>query len=180
MKTSFRFVLLVFALACGAGSALSADEPLAWRTVTPEEIQMKTPKVEADADAEAIFWEVWIDDKKDTSLFYDHYIRVKIFTERGQEKFSKFDIPFVKGLKIENIAARVIKPHGSIVNLDPKDILEREIVKAGRVKVRAKSFAIPGIEPGVIVEYRYRETFKEAWGNGIRLNFQRDVPMQKV
>ena len=180
MRSSFRFVVLALALACGAGSAFSYDEPLAWRTVTPEEIQMKTPKVEADADAEAIFWEVWLDDKKDSSLFYDHYIRVKIFTERGQEKFSKFDIPFVKGLKIENIAARVIKADGTIVNLDPKDILEREIVKAGKIKVRAKSFAIPGIEPGVIVEYRYRETFKEAWGNGVRLAFQRDIPMQKV
>ena len=180
MTTSYRFVLLALVLACVAGSVFAADGVTTWRNISPEELQMKTPKVEADADAEAIFWEIWLDDKKDTSLYYDHYIRVKIFTERGQEKFSKFDIPFVKGMRIENIAARVIKPDGSIVYLDPKDILEREIVKAGKVKVRAKSFAIPSIEPGVIVEYRYRETFKDVWGNGVRLTFQRDIPMQKV
>lgn len=166
-------VLLQFTVA-------SADEPVGWRPVTPEELQMKTPRVEADADAEAIFWEIWLDDKKMDSIFYEHYVRVKIFTTRGQEKFAKFDIPFAKGKKIEDIAARVIRPDGSIINLEPKDIFEREIVKAGKIKVMAKSFAIPSIEPGVIVEYKYRETFKEAWANGVRLNFQHDIPMQKI
>jgi hypothetical protein len=74
----------------------------------------------------------------------------------------------------------VIKPDGSTVLLDPKDVFEREIVKAGKIKVKTKSFAIPGIEPGVIVEYKYRETIKDAWGNGIRLVFQQDIPMQKI
>ena len=179
-KSLVTRLLLVCILGCVSAAAAGSDDAPAWRPVTPEELQMNAPKVESNADAEAIFWEVWLDDKKETSIYYDHYVRVKIFTVRGQEKFSKFDIPFVKGKKIENIAARVIKPDGSIVNLDPRDILEREIVKAGKIKVLAKSFAIPGIEPGVIVEYRYRETFKDSWGNGIRLEFQRDIPMQKL
>ncbi len=178
----FKFPLYVLTLIIGllAVNAAAGDEPPVWRPISPDELQMKAPRVEPDADAEAIFWEVWLDDKKLSSMYYDHYVRVKIFTKRGQEKFSKFDIPFAKGKKIENIAARVIRPDGSIQNLDAKDIYEREIVKAGKVKVMAKSFAIPGIEPGVIVEYRYRETFKDAWGNGIRLIFQHDIPAQKI
>jgi hypothetical protein len=175
-----RFLLLLFSIACQFGIAYGIDEPVTWRPVTPAELEMKAPLVEPDADAEAIFWEVWLDDKKLNSIYYEHYVRVKIFTARGQEKFSKFDIPFTKGKKIEDIAARVIKPDGSIVNLDPKDIFEREIIKAGKIKVMAKSFAVPGIEPGVIVEYKYRETYKGAWGNGIRLVFQKEIPMQKI
>src|SRR5687768_14547344 len=165
--TSFVIVGALAAHAAAGGD----DDNFVWRPVTPEELAMKAPSVERDADAEAIFWEVWLDDKKESSVYYDHYVRVKIFTERGREKFSKFDIPFIKGKKIENIAARVIRPDGSIVPLDPKDIFERDIVSAGNIKVKAKSFAIPGIEPGVIVEYRYRERFKDSWVNGIRLNF---------
>ncbi len=141
---------------------------------------MKTPQVEADADAEAIFWEVELDDKKSSKMSYSHYVRVKIFTERGREKFSKFDIPFVKGKKVENVAARVIKPDGSIVELQASDIFERDILTVRKVKVKAKSFAVPGIEPGVIVEYQYDEIIKGDSASGERLIFQRDIPMQRV
>ncbi|MGI8884234.1 MAG: DUF3857 and transglutaminase domain-containing protein [Pyrinomonadaceae bacterium] len=151
-----------------------------WRPVTQDELQMKTPKVEADADAEAIFWEVKLDDKKSSKLTYSHYVRVKIFTERGREKFSKFDIPFTKGRKIENVAARVIKPDGSIVALQPGDIFERDIITIRKTKIKAKSFAVPGIEPGVIVEYQYEEDIKNDSVSGERLTFQRDIPMQRV
>ena len=53
-------------------------------------------------------------------------------------------------------------------------------MRADKIKVMAKSFAFPGIELGTIVEYQYRETYKDAWGNGIRLVFQRDIPMQRT
>jgi Domain of Unknown Function with PDB structure (DUF3857)/Transglutaminase-like superfamily len=151
-----------------------------WRPITQAELDMKTPKVEPDADAEAIFWEVRLDDKKDSKMFYNHYVRVKIFTERGRERFSKFDIPFIKGKKVEEVAARVIKPDGTITELQPSDIFEREIFKAGKISVKAKSFAVPNIEPGVIVEYQYKETIKNDSASGEILSFQRDIPMQKV
>jgi len=162
------------------GAAFAGDEPIVWKPVTPEQLAMDKPIVEPDADAEAIFWEVRLDDKSRKKLYYEHYVRVKIFTERGRERFSKFDIPYTKGLEVENVAARVIKPDGSIVNVSPSDIFDRELYKSRRVKVRAKSFAVPGIEPGVIVEYQYREKFKGDSLNGEKLIFQRDIPIQKA
>ncbi|MBX7172558.1 MAG: DUF3857 and transglutaminase domain-containing protein [Pyrinomonadaceae bacterium] len=156
-----------------------ADNP-EWKPVTPVELAMKTPQVEPDSDVEAIFWEVRLDDKKGGNLSYNHYIRVKIFTERGREKYSKFDIPFTKGKKIEDIAARVIKPDGSIIELNPNDIFEREIFKSKKFKIQAKSFAIPSIEVGVIVEYQYKETFKGDSLNDERLPLQRDIPVQRL
>lgn len=181
MKSRLRFIyLLGVILFVSADLFAGGGDQIAWRPVTPEELQMKKARVEPDADAEAIFWEVRVDDKKESKLSYDHYVRVKIFTERGRKKFSKFDIPFFKGNSVEDVAARVIKPDGTIVNLNPGDVYEREIVKAGKIKVLAKSFAVPGIEPGVIVEYQYKEVFKDSWANGIRLVFQRDIPMQKA
>jgi hypothetical protein len=169
-------IYLVGALAQSA-TAQVADE---WRPVTPAELAMKTPQVEPDADAEAIFWEVQLDDKKKKRLSYNHYVRVKIFTERGREKFSKFDIPFYEGRKVEEVAARVIKPDGTTIEVRPEDIFEREIIKAGKIRIQAKSFAVAGIEPGVIVEYRYQEVVKNDSINGERLLFQRDIPIQKI
>ncbi|MEK7723696.1 MAG: DUF3857 and transglutaminase domain-containing protein [Acidobacteriota bacterium] len=170
-----RFVLSILTPLLIINQPILADD---WKPISPEEIAMKTPKVEPNADAEAIFWEVRVDDSSE-DLALKHYVRVKIFTERGREKFSKVDIPFSKGMRIKDIAARVIKSDGSIVELKKEDVFEREIVKVDDVKVKAKSFAIPNIEIGVIVEYRYREIISSSSANNMRLVFQRDIPIQQ-
>lgn len=180
MKLSALSIFSAILLVTLFSVAAIAGDTNTWKPISPAELAMKEPVVDKNADAEAIFWEVWLDDKKSRKLSYDHYVRVKIFTERGRERFSKVDIPFYKGRKIEDVAARVIKPDGTVVDLNPSDIFEREIVKAGKIKILAKSFAIPAIEPGVIVEYRYSETLKNDSLDGETLIFQRDIPMQKV
>lgn len=176
-KLSSVLSLLCFS-AAGAGVLHAQDKE--WRPVSPAELAAKTPVVEPDADAEAIFWEVRIDDSSSEDLSLRHYVRVKIFTERGREKYSKFDIPFTKKMKIKDLAARVIKPDGSTTEIKKEEIFEREIVKAGGVKVKAKSFAVPNIEPGVIIEYRYKEAIDDAGAKGMRLAFQRDIPIQNL
>src|SRR5947207_1019524 len=180
MKVFPRFLLLLLAATLGISFSATTFAGDDWRAVTPEELAMKAAKVEADADAEAIFWEVRIDDSSAENLSMQHYVRVKIFTDRGREKYSKFDIPFSKGMKIKDIAARVIKPDGSAVEIQKEDIFEREIIKANGLKVKAKSFAVPGLEPGVIVEYRYREVISEAGAAGMHLKFQHDIPVQTL
>ena len=57
MKSPRSILSLLAALVClvmGASAHPVGDDD--WRAVTPEELAMKTPKVEPDADAEAIFW----------------------------------------------------------------------------------------------------------------------------
>lgn len=159
---------------------VTAQKDKDWRPIDAADLVTTAPKVDADADAEAIFWEVRIDDSDYADLSMKHYVRVKIFTERGREKYSKFDIPFRKGLKIKDLAARVIKPDGSIVEIKKEDIFEREIVRANGIKIKAKSFAVPNIEPGVIVEYRYKEVYSDAGARGRRLDFQRDIPVRNL
>ncbi|MBK9436938.1 MAG: DUF3857 domain-containing protein [Chloracidobacterium sp.] len=160
------------------GSVQAQDNE--WRPISSGEIAQKTPIVDADADAEAIFWEVRIDDSSSDELSRKHYVRVKIFTERGREKYSKFDITYSKGTKIKDLAARVIRADGTIVDIKKEEIFDREIVRANGVKVKARSFAVPNIEPGVIVEYRYKETVEDASAMGMKLQFQRDIPVQNL
>lgn len=173
-----KLFVTLFCICAFTAAAFAQDKD--WRPVSSDDLQSKTPVVEPDADAEAIFWETRIDDSDSDDLSLRHYVRVKIYTERGREKYSKFDIPFSKGLKIKELFARVVRPDGSSVEIDKKDIFEREIVKAGGVKIKAKSFAVPNIEPGVIVEYRYKETMDDAGAKGMSLAFQRDVPVRTL
>jgi len=180
MKANKAYLLLicfVFVIILG-NITLAQDKD--WRSVTTDEMSSKKSLVEPDADAEAIFWEVRVDDSGDDDLALKHYVRVKIYTERGREKYSKFDVPFTKGQKIKDLAARITKPDGSTVEIKKEDIFEREIVKTSGVKIKAKSFAVPNIEPGVIIEYKYKEVISDATSNGMRLQFQRDIPVQKL
>jgi len=155
-----------------------------WKPVDPSHLALKAPLVEKDADAEALFWEVRIDDNPEGDLIFTHYIRIKVFTERGRESQSKIDIPFGKfsnrEIKIKDISARTLKADGSILELKKDDVFERTVVKANGLKLKVKSFAIPGIEPGCIIEYRWREVRMNQSANYVRLEFQRDIPVQHV
>jgi hypothetical protein len=168
------FALSSFLLA--AVPALAGDD---WRPIDPGHLAMKQPVVEKDADAEAIFWEVRINDSAE-DLVFSHYIRIKVFTERGKESQSRIDITFSGRNRITDIAGRTIKPDGSIVELKKDAIFERMIVKVGGFKVKAKTFAMPSVEPGVIIEYRWKEIRPSQMANNVRLQFQRDIPVQYV
>ena len=177
----FGVVVCLIALVMPLPVAAAGED---WKPVDPGELTLKSPTVEKDADAEALFWEVKIDDNPDGDLIFNHYLRVKVFTDRGRESQSKIDLPFGNlyggQVKIQDIAARTIKPDGSIVELNKKDIFERTIVKASGVKVKAKSFAMPSVEPGCIIEYRWREVRVRSDAHYLRLQFQRDIPVQRV
>ena len=173
-----RVLFLSFLLLICLQSVFAGDD--VWRAVAPADLQAKTPKVEPDADAEVLFWEVRVDDSSVDQLVMKHYIRTKIFTERGREKYSKVDIPYSTGVKIKELMARVIKADGTIVELAKTDIFDREIAKQDKVKVKAKSFAVPNIEPGVIVEYQYKEVIAGGTSSGMRMKFQYDIPIQTI
>src|SRR5438445_4614647 len=155
----------------------SGDE---WRPIDPAELTSKTPVVDKDADAEAIFWEVRVDDGAPGELIFTNYLRVKVYTDRGKESQSQIDLPYYAGTKIKDISARTIKPDNSVLELKKDDVHERTIVKGSGVKLKAKSFAMPGVEPGAIVEYRWREVWENEDANYVRLQFQREIPVRAV
>lgn len=151
-----------------------------WRPVESADLALKAPVVEPNADAEAIFWDIRVDDGGENDLVLSHYVRIKIFNDRGREKYSKIDIPYINGVKIKDVAARTIKADGTIVELVKDDIIEKMVVKTSGLKLRTKTFAFPGIEPGAIIEYKWKEVRSNSSANNLRLQFQRDIPVQSV
>ena len=181
-RKSLLIFLTLIAVLMGAIAASNhviagGDE---WLTIDPSDLALKAPLVEPDADAEAIFWDVRIDDGGDNDLVLSHYIRIKVFTQLGCDKQSKIDIPFFSGTKLKEVAARTVRPDGSFTEVLKADIAERELVKVGGVKLRVKSFAFPHVEPGAIIEYKWKEVISSASANHMRLQFQRDIPVESI
>lgn len=187
MKSSRLFLFLSLLVLCLIASSVRPALADNWKPINPADLALKAPVVEKDADAEAIFWEVRVADEVEGDTprtVLTHYIRIKIFTERGRESQSKVDILFGKifgsDIQVKDIVGRTVKPDGTIIELKKDDIFERTIVRANGLKAKAKSFAMPGVEPGSIIEYRWREVRNDRLANYIRLQFQRDVPVQLV
>jgi len=154
----------------------------AWKPIDPAHVALKAPVVEKDADAEAIFLEVYFKDEFDGSTarkVFSNYVRIKVFTQRGVENHGKVDIVYSNRGNVRDIAARTIKPDGSIVEMKKDAVFDREIVRLSGLKLKAKSFALPAVEPGVIVEYRWIEE-RPLTSFYTRLHFQREIPVQAV
>ncbi|HEV7902969.1 MAG TPA: DUF3857 domain-containing protein [Pyrinomonadaceae bacterium] len=180
-------LLLLLAFAAADTSTAYAYGDQGWKPIDPAHLALKTPAVERDADAEALFWEVRVADEADgrePRTVLSHYIRIKIFTERGRESQSKVELPFGtvfgREFKIKDIAGRTIKADGTIVELKKEDIFERTAQKMSGVKIKVKSFAMPSVEPGAIIEYRWREVRGDSISLYDRLELSRDIPVQLV
>src|SRR5882672_1976663 len=141
---------------------LVGSAPEAWAgflPVSPDELGMTSEPMAPGAPAILLYHQVDRDDNGRTS-HEDNYFRIKILTEEGR-KYADIEIPFLKQSEnITNIHARTIKPDGSIVNFDGK-VFEKTIHKAKGVKYLAKTFTLPDIQIGGIIEYYYTDDFKE-------------------
>ncbi|HEX4951686.1 MAG TPA: DUF3857 and transglutaminase domain-containing protein [Blastocatellia bacterium] len=165
---------LCFVFGLFVNAALANDE---WKPLDPAQLAQKTSVVEKDADAEALLWEMRVE-KSEEKATISHYVRLKIFTDRGREQQSTVEIPYYKGLKIKDVFARTIKANGQIVPLEPSAIFDKEVYRANKFKVNVITFAMPAVEPGAIIEYRWREEQKEAFY--LALDLQRNVPVQSL
>jgi hypothetical protein len=170
--------ILILFIAMGSIQGVMAQQK-GWRPVEPDDLKTTSPVVDKGADAEAIFWEVYVDDSSAFEMALNHYVRIKIFTEKGREDFAKRDILFTRGMRIKDVEARVTKPDGTVSVLKKDDVIEREVIRASGLRIKAKTFALPGLEVGSVIEYKYRETTDDAAAN-LRLIFQRDIPIRTI
>ncbi len=128
--------------------------------VSQEELRMTSEPKAPGAAAVILFRQV---DRDDTGLtaHEDNFFRIKILTEEGR-KYADIEIPFYKeeGNNIVNIKARTIRPNGSIANFDGK-VFEKPIAKAQGLKYMAKTFTLPDVQAGSVIEYSYTRDLPE-------------------
>ncbi len=177
-----KFILTLFFLA-GLSVSGQVGVNVSWLPITEAERSLKAPLVEKDAGVEALFWRVHVIDEfkgQDLERVLYHYVRLKVFDEKGKERAATIDIPFGEKTSIMDLSGRTIKADGTELALKKDSVFERDLVKGVGNRRRVKSFAMPGVEPGAIVEYRWKEIRHDPSILYIRLQFQREYPVQKV
>lgn len=144
----YMFVLCVCALGiCQQGS---------WVPIPAEELALKDDPASPGAPAVMLFMEQISDDKKGTTA---GHVRIKILKDSGK-KYADIEIPSAKWLKIDSIEARTIRPDGTIVPFSGT-ILEKTVAKTRKSQVMVKTFTLPDVEVGSIIEYKFRAKFEK-------------------
>jgi hypothetical protein len=154
-----------------------------WLPISDTERELKNSVVEKDAGAEVLVWRVHVVDEylsDGLQRVLWHYLRLKVFDANGKEKAGTVDLPYGDKGGITDVAGRTIKADGTILELDKKAIYKRDLVRAGGRKEKVVSFAMPGVENGAILEYRWKQVEDDNRFRYLRLHFTRDLPVQKV
>lgn len=154
-----------------------ALDAAAWKPITPEDLAA-TVRLDPETGIEILLREVVVDDTASDATSFRHYIRLKVFNERGVADLDKIELPEMNDWSVVNISARVVRPDGSIVPIDSKSVFTTEVLRRGSFKVRVKAFTFPALEPGCLVEYQYEDVATGEAGGlyGVKLRFQQKYP----
>jgi hypothetical protein len=153
-----------------------------WRPVSPDDLALKQSRVDPNAEAEALFREVHIsNEQKGVSYpqnIVTEYVRIKIFTSRGKE-LGNVQLPYYRSEIISDVQGRTIHPDGSIVELDRGSIFNKVLEKRG-YKTKVVTFAMPAVEAGSIIEYRYRKNEGERTNRYRPVDVQSEYPVDEL
>jgi hypothetical protein len=163
----FRFstwVVIGFAICMLA--AQEAKAGIDFQPVSQDELKMTSEPLAPGAAAIILYRQVDRDDNghdtRGRASHEDEYFRIKILTEEGR-KYADVEIPFDRQYhSVVDVKARTIRPDGSIVNFDGK-VFEKTLVKGRGVKYVAKTFTLPDVQVGGIIEYSYRIDLGANW-----------------
>ncbi len=184
MRPTIESVARVFTVLAVALLTTEAGAAPKWEEIPAAELTATAGRIDPQADAEAIFVRTWIEDRSAPKGFEQvqrHHVRIKVYTAAGAEKQGKvrIDLP-LKGSSVGDIEARTVHPDGTTAEFDRKSVHEEVVYKQHREGVRRFSFAVPGVTPGSVLEYRYRTTVHNRIAQYQILRFQSDIPRRSV
>lgn len=140
-------------------AAPQANAGIGFQQVPADELRMTSEPLAPGAPAIILYRQVDRDDNTHTG-HEDNYIRIKILTEEGR-KHADVEIPFDKGTdNVVNLKARTIEPDGTIVNFEGK-IFEKQLAKGRGFKQLAKTFTLPDVRVGSVIEFHFTRDFQE-------------------
>ena len=129
-------------------SVLYGDD---WLPITPAELKMTSEPQAPGASAIYLYRQV---DRDDVAGHEIDYARIKILTDEGR-KYGDVEIAFLQKISsVNGVRARTIQPDGTVANFDGK-VYVKNVVKAKGFSFVAKTFTLPNVQVGTIIEYRY-------------------------
>lgn len=156
-----RLFRLLFLFAIALGPPLpGARASSGWKPISDGDLKITAAEIgDRDADAAILFREGELDDDDTEGTSLKIYVRIKIFNERGR-RFADVQLPYRVDLgRISDVHGRTVKPDGTTLDVEGKDIFDKLVATSGRHVWKAKTFSMPSAGVGSIIEYRYRQQY---------------------
>jgi len=147
---SRSFFLLLTLTLVHLPAARAAD----WPPLDPNDLKVTSLPQQPGAPAFILLREELTDDPMN---YHQVYKRIKILTDAGK-RYADVEIQYGRRtFRIEDVSGRTIHADGTIIPFDGK-VFDKQVVKkrgdAGE-RVNVKSFTLPDVQVGSIIEYRY-------------------------
>jgi len=149
-----------------------------WAPVSPEILQATQSEKWPEAEAEILFSRhVMTGDLGGT--FVTSHVQAKIYTEKGVQNSSLFEIRHPRNFKTSELAGRVVKPDGTAVELGKNDFHRNTLAKAQGVEIVRVTFTFPDLQPGDVIEYRWASPVDDSFGSILKYHCENWVPTRE-
>jgi hypothetical protein len=173
LAAAAAFLCCTIALPLSAGISKDQD----FRPATAEELAMKSLATAPGVPAAVLDW-VHYDDHVAGSM--SEYLRIKVFSEGGK-KYGDVEVPYFAAYPflgyVTDIQARTIHPDGTILPFDGR-VYDKLLFKKNGRTYRAKTFSLPDVQPGSILEYHYVVRWSEMVIVDAEWLIQKDIPVE--
>ncbi len=167
--------LLIFCCIGLVGLVSAQKPPVKWGKVDDADLQMTSYPGDPEAEAAVLMDYATINFNFEGLTHYvmDHHVRIKVFKESAFDR-GDIEIAYYSDNNVEEIItlkAQVILPDGEIIKLGKKDFFTEKINEYWS----RKKFAMPSLQEGAIIEYRYVKTSNSIY-DLTDWYFQTDIP----
>ncbi|MGE5110858.1 MAG: DUF3857 domain-containing protein, partial [Acidobacteriaceae bacterium] len=140
-------ITLLFLATVPFTRAVASDFP----PVNPAELKITSLPNQPGAAAFILAHEEMDDDQLH---YHSVYMRIKVLTEAGRER-ANVELPYNdRNFDISGIHGRTIHADGTIIPFEGKPF-EKDIVKGAGIRYKVKTFTMPDVQVGSIIEYKY-------------------------
>jgi hypothetical protein len=144
-----------------------------FRDPTAEERAMTSVPFAPGASAVVLNWYQFVNDR---DSYRTEYLRIKILSEQGK-KYGDVEVVHVAlSSDVNHIKARTVRPDGTIAAFDGRTF-DKVVVKFGGVRWIAKTFTLPDVQVGSIIEYRYDIATRGNMLYNSEFSVQREIPV---
>jgi|SRR5450432_170785 len=147
MRPLYWITLALLLSASTLGFCQSED----WVPLSPQDQQIKEVPGNPGASAIQLYYANQLHDDEGYEFYYK---RIKVLNDSGKQ-YADVEISGNIDSKVTNLKARTIHPDGSIVEFTGKPF-DKTIFKGRGFKLAAKTFTMPDVTVGSIIEYKYR------------------------
>jgi hypothetical protein len=176
--------LRLLLLACFASLLLSPalfaiDD---WQPIDPADLKLTSEPKQPGADAVILYRE---EIYNDLLKFQSNYVRIKILTEKGKQRWSDVEVQYDRGsVKIGEIKARTIHADGTSIPFSGESF-DKTILKGhdatGKLRnILVRAFTLPQVEVGSIIEYKYTLRWDDLYYMGSNWMVQDELYQRKA